>query len=433
MRVEPKLKLRAITALLIVGIIVNGLSLFLFNSIEGVIHGKLYEYGLHFSLDWATPVWNNSHYLVYSLILAVILLGISVPLILVYSRNRSKLVKSFSYLLMMAAAAIGFLSIYFFNNIDSLVNYTLYDYGLQFNNAWAQIYWTYARAIIIFISASSSTALISFLLTLYGARKRNAEVTAIKLVSPILVAIAVVAIAFSIILTNSILAFIGIGLFFWGLIFVYVRTDDYVKRAIMDSMISSQKLILDQFLKQSSFTGKPIYLPPKYFKDAETSKVYIPRDTGSPLPPLEFVKKQESQLFITSPSGILLTPSGIGLLKLFEEQLETSFTKVNLQYLQQELPALLIENLEIVQNFEMQIENRKITIELTNSIYTSSSATPEHLKTEPEKENPITSAIACSLTKATGQPIRIEKTQIGTNNHDFTVEFSILDDVVTSS
>jgi uncharacterized Zn-finger protein len=31
--------------------------------------------------------------------------------------------------------------------IDRIVNKTLYDYGLQFNIAWAQPYWTYARML----------------------------------------------------------------------------------------------------------------------------------------------------------------------------------------------------------------------------------------------------------------------------------------------
>jgi uncharacterized Zn-finger protein len=32
-------------------------------------------------------------------------------------------------------------------SVDSIVNVTLYHYGLQFSNNWAQPYWTYARML----------------------------------------------------------------------------------------------------------------------------------------------------------------------------------------------------------------------------------------------------------------------------------------------
>jgi uncharacterized Zn-finger protein len=48
--------------------------------------------------------------------------------------------------------------------IDTIVNKTLYDYGLQFSNKWATPYWTYARLIYAtqFVSiALSAVALAS--------------------------------------------------------------------------------------------------------------------------------------------------------------------------------------------------------------------------------------------------------------------------------
>ena len=42
-------------------------------------------------------------------------------------------------------------------NVDSIVNVTLYRYGLQFSNNWAQPYWTYER--LLYASQFASIAL----------------------------------------------------------------------------------------------------------------------------------------------------------------------------------------------------------------------------------------------------------------------------------
>jgi hypothetical protein len=430
MRIKPKFKTKVIMALLLLGIVINGISFLLFRNIMNIIHGTLYNYGLLSSLDWLVPIWSTSHLFMFSITLASILFAISIPLVLTYNKNRSIVAKSTCYLLLMAEIVVGVISVYSFYIIDNLVNSTLYNYGLQFSIQWAQTYWTYTRSIIISLSVSIVSALVSFLLIFVGSQKKL-KITAVKLISPTLVIVAVFALTVSIILTNSILALIGISLIFWGLIFLYVRTEEYVKRNLMDITISSQKSTINQLLKHLSLTGKPVYLPPKYFKDTGTSKAYIPKNQSSTLPPIGLIQKQENQNFMTALPGILITPSGAELVKQFETILETNFTKVNLQYLQQRLPPLLIENLEIAQNFEMQIENNKVLIEITNSIYNSASAIPENQKIESEIENPLTSALACSLAKATGQPVKIEKIQVGANNRDF-IEFRILSDEVMS-
>ena len=120
---------------------------------------------------------------------------------------------------------------------------------------------------------------------------------------------------------------------------------------------------------------------------------------------------------------------GSKVAKLFEKTLETNFTKVDLEYLEQKLPKLIVDSLEIAQTFKMKVESKKIYVKITNSIYSDL-----YPKDGPGTNSylsitfPLSSAIACALTKATGQPIRIERLEISRGGKDLTVEYAMLEE-----
>ena len=248
-----------------------------------------------------------------------------------------------------------------------------------------------------------------------------------KLTYSILLTTGSFALILSIIFISSVLAFIGLGLVFWGIVFTYIRTEEYTKKALLDATINSQIAILNQTLKGLQWEGDAIYLPPKYFTDPDISKVYIPRQKAlGELPTPEQIQEQESLFFIESPLGILLTPPGAELAKLFEKILETNFNRVDLQYLQQNMPKLFIEELEITQNLEIKTENEKILVRIENSKYSS-------LNKEVEQHctlgSLLRSAISCTIAKTTGKPIRIEKQQTSEDAY-VTIEYHIVEEEV---
>jgi hypothetical protein len=69
------------------------------------------------------------------------------------------------------------------------------------------------------------------------------------------------------------------------------------------------------------------------------------------------------------------------------------------------LPELLVEELEITQQFEMEIETNKIRIRTIGSIYNNSNAQTEQPSILSLFGSPLSSAIACSLAKSTGNPV----------------------------
>ena len=236
------------------------------------------------------------------------------------------------------------------------------------------------------------------------------------------------AIIASIFYTSQILAFIGLGLTFWGVILIYIQTEEYIKEKLLDATALPPLKTLNQILKELDYKGKAVYLPPKYLTTPEENKAYIPKQEEEKLPTPEQTQKQETKIFLENPNGILLTPPGAELAKLFEKTLETSFTRVDLQYLQQNMPKLFIEDLEIAQNFDLEIKNNKIHVKIENSAYKNLNKEAENLSNlYTSLGSPISSAIACALAKASGKPIIIERQHISEDGKTIEIEYQILE------
>jgi len=249
-------------------------------------------------------------------------------------------------------------------------------------------------------------------------RKKPHRNRHLQLISYSLTTLGSLALLASIYYASSILAFTGLGLLFWGILFVYIRTEEYTKKTLLDTVAYSHTATLNQIINNLGYKGKAVYLPPKYFTNPENIKAYIPKQATKLIPKPEQIQKQETQTILTDPEGMLITPIGAELTKLFEKTLGINFAMVEVQYLQQNLPSLLIEELEVLQNFEMETENQKITIKIEES--TSNGQSQNSLT------DILASAFACALAKATGNPITIEKQEPRSESGETTIEYRII-------
>jgi len=262
----------------------------------------------------------------------------------------------------------------------------------------------------------------------------------IHIVITTMLTLGAIAILASIIYTSSILAFIGLGLIFWGAILTYVKPEEHIKKTILEAALSPSHSTLHQVIQELAYRGNATYLPPKYFKNPETTRIYIPKLKGdTTLPTPEQIQEHEHKLFAQNPQGITIAPPGLQLSKLVEKSLGTSFIQTDLNYLQQNLPKPLIEELEVAENIEIQVQEEKtgkktnveqttsqpksitVNVKITNSIYANL-----YRETETPTQSltsigcPICSAIAIALTKASGKPVKIK--QIQSSEDDNTTE-----------
>jgi hypothetical protein len=247
---------------------------------------------------------------------------------------------------------------------------------------------------------------------------------------------------------SSVVAFIGLGLVFWGAILFYIRPEEYTKTVLLEALLSPSLTALYQVILGLGYKGDSTYLPPKYFASPETTKVYISKYKRGKLPTPEQTQLLEKQPFARTRLGILVTPPGIELSKLFEKSLGTSFIKTGLEKLMRDLPKLFIENLEIAENLELQTANdltqrddnlasstqmksTMIHIRITKPIYGIIFKEAEELSQIASSIGfPVYSAIAIAMTKATGKPVRIVDTRSSEDGNTLEVSYEIMEELV---
>lgn len=224
---------------------------------------------------------------------------------------------------------------------------------------------------------------------------------------------------------SYILAFIGLGLTFWGVLFLYVKTTKYVKLELLNSASASSIINVEKILANANVNSVGIYLPPKRLQDYTSSLVFVPTKPGQVLPTAEAT--HPDQLELANPAGLLITPPGLGLSKLFEKALKKSFIETSLEDLQTQLPKLFDE-LQITKHLNIQPQDNGITVTIANHVFEDLCRETAKLElTHKTVGCPLSSALACAFAKATGKPITIEKEETNPD-HTTTIQYKILED-----
>jgi hypothetical protein len=171
----------------------------------------------------------------------------------------------------------------------------------------------------------------------------------------------------------------------------------------MDSTALSSFETIDRLMSGLGYTQKGVHIPAR---NPEKVVVFIP---SKPLTRIPRIQEIENQTFISNPEGLAVVPPGLGLAKLFERELHVDFGKCGLDTLSERLPKLLIENLEMVQDFEMRADGNNVCVKFVESIYSGfcnqlrkSTAVCSSLGC------PLCSAMACILAMASGKPVLFE-------------------------
>jgi len=237
------------------------------------------------------------------------------------------------------------------------------------------------------------------------------------------------AIAFmlSVLFNSLILTYIGLGLTLWGALLLLIRKTKYVKNKLLDSTVMSSLTTIDQVIEALDYKGKSIYLPPRHLEGFKGGKVFVPYDRDIIIPPIEEVAQEK--LFLRNPNGICLTPPGLSLANLYEDELGRDFATVNIDYLRSNLPKLFVKGLEIAEDLEMTIKDNTINIKILNSTYKDFCKEARKLSNVCSSIGcPLCSSIACTLTRATGKPIIIEKAGLSADGKTIEASYQIIEE-----
>ena len=231
----------------------------------------------------------------------------------------------------------------------------------------------------------------------------------------------------SVIFTSSVLAFIGLGLTFWGVLLSYLTRERYIRSVLFDSTALPSLEVLCEIIAELDYKGKAVYLPPKYLKDFKSGILYVPKKQEVRIPVVGEVS--DERMFSKSPNGLCIAPSGLNLANLFERELGTDFVRVDLQYLRNNLPRILIENLEISQDMEINVEGNLIKIRFIDSIYKGFCHEARKLSKICNSIGcPLCSSIACVLSRTTGKPVVIEKNECSEKGRVIDVQYRVLEE-----
>ncbi|MEM1564006.1 MAG: hypothetical protein QW161_04965 [Candidatus Bathyarchaeia archaeon] len=222
----------------------------------------------------------------------------------------------------------------------------------------------------------------------------------------------VLALIFATLYNSNILAFIGLGLTFWGALFFFVRPLKYVPSSLLDSTAISTYTTIDRIMRDLKLKGKSYYIPPypkevylpDYLKGLKDPVVFISADTGG-TPSIEELAK--GKFFLKNPNGICVAPPGLGLLAQFEKEIRRDLAKFQLAEFCETLPPIIVESLQLAKEVEMEIEDGQIHLKMLDSTYKNLYRFEENLKSVHLLGCPIASAIACALAKVSGKMVTI--------------------------
>ena len=242
--------------------------------------------------------------------------------------------------------------------------------------------------------------------------------------------------------TNSqALAFIGLGLTFWGALFFFVRPVKYVKSSLLDSTAIATYSTIDRIIKDLNYRGKSFCIPPypkdvylpNHLKGLKDMIVFVSADSGASMPSIEEMAK--SRFLIEDPRGITVSPPGLGLFSLIEAELETDLaklelgtdlTKLNLNDLCAIVPRIMLENFQLAKDIKMQPDKDTIKLRIIGSPYKDLYSREQNLISVHSLGCPIVSALVCATAKSTGKMVTIEKSELLPDEETLEVRLQIL-------
>jgi hypothetical protein len=213
-------------------------------------------------------------------------------------------------------------------------------------------------------------------------------------------------------LTSQILALMGLGLSFWGALFLVITSTRYVEASLLSYNLSSSYYNADRIIRNLDCKGKGVHVPsyppdvylPDHLRGLKEAVVFIPNSEELITTP-SIDELAKGKFVVDNPKGILLIPPGLQLLTIIEEKTKTDFTRTALVDLCEILPKRVLDNFSLAKEITLISKNDEVLLNIRDSIYKDLYG--QGLKSINLLGCPIVSAIACAIAKSSGKPVTI--------------------------
>ena len=235
----------------------------------------------------------------------------------------------------------------------------------------------------------------------------------------------------SVFASSQIFAFIGLGLTFWGVLFMLIKRNTLVESSLLETTTASEYLNLDRIFADLALRGEAFCYPSflkdgyltEHLKGLKETVIFIPAEDTSETVSIEELVKGKFQ--IENPKGILIVSPGIGILDEIEQEPNTDLTKIPKEEFSEVFPILL-QKLNLTKDVEIAISGDEAILKITDSIYKNLYSQKYGLKSISIIGCPIVNAVACALTKSTGKPVAFKKILNSPSDQSTTATLRIL-------
>jgi len=237
---------------------------------------------------------------------------------------------------------------------------------------------------------------------------------------------------FSIYAGSQVLALIGLGLTFWGALFLLLKPVNLVEGSLLYNTAVSAYLTTDRIIDDFRYKGRGYYVPPypkdvylpEYLKGLKDPIVFVSAANNSEMPPIEVIAK--GKFASENPKGVLVAPPGLGILNQIEEKLNVDFTKIGLDELCTLLPRFILQDLNLAKEMEMEANKNQAHLRVFDSLYKNLYSSQTNLKSVNFLGCPIASAVACALAKTSGKTITLQKQEVSPDGLTIEVWYRIV-------
>ncbi len=228
------------------------------------------------------------------------------------------------------------------------------------------------------------------------------------LVGYFLLGIGFVAITASILFASTILAFVGLGLAFWGMLAFFVQPQKYVQSDLMNATALSSLRTIDKMMTGIGIREKGVYIP----SGEQKAVVFVPKEPFSHIPEAGAI---EGKTFLEDPEGMLVVPPGLALASLIEKKLGFTLKDSGVETVVRALPKVLVEDLEIVRDVEIHVKGDRVNVKLVDSIYADFCREIRDTSRRCGLGCPMCSALACILAVASGKPVVFDEDELSSD------------------
>jgi hypothetical protein len=229
---------------------------------------------------------------------------------------------------------------------------------------------------------------------------------------------------------SQIISLIGLGLTFWGALFLLIPPPKHVEASFLITSSLPNYMTIDRMLnylthKNEAYNIPPcsrdIYLP-EHLEGLKETVTFIPAEHSDGIAEIEDIAR--GKFLIEKPKGLLIASPGVGLLDKIEQKRNTDFTKIPLNELDETLPYLLSE-LNLAKEIEMATNENEIILQINGSLYKNLYSQKYNLKSINLLGCPLVNAAACAIAKSTGKPTLIQEIKTTPNGKTTTATFKI--------